>query len=452
MARYRSALTASAAVVMAAAWPSAAHAQTASAPLTVALQSQAVGNTAFSYLQVTSASDVGASVQAVPPRHITGCRYWSSWTLYRVNSVTHERTYGVYIYDGCNHDAQVFPVPTDIRQGSCNNDDNLYPSGKFSVCPIIEQGHVPAGLPFDRHCEALTEADTSLFVDINPPTYDATKPTTLTATTSFASDMAQRLAEGTCTDVLDWRVVSWTLRWSDGAVDHLPASGQSGITRTHELKPTQGSSSQQADVTVVARLHVIGQALDFDASGNPVVRRVDGYVDISNHDGAAGTGSAPVDEPPQMAVGAIGVGQQGDGSIPQPDETNNPVQRAVTIRGRLLALYVRPVLLRPGVELIDGAEVGFATSRVLRWHYLGGPTDAPPSEGTTSGARGDAATPIVVQYDHAERVDALGRPVDETVPVEMTVRSVYPDGTVLDTTISGSIAVAIYYAGLTGTG
>jgi hypothetical protein len=451
MARFAKFIAALGAITIAA--PLTASGQTGTdVALRVQLNSQAVGNTATDYLSVTSENHGVVASHAVPPRRLIVHCYWSSWTLYRVNSVTHERTYGVYIYDGCNHDAQVFPVPTDIRQGSCNNDDNLYPSGKFSVCPIIEQGHVPAGLPFDRHCEALTEADTSLFVDVSPPTYDATKPTALTATTSFASDMTQRLAEGTCTDVLDWRVVSWTLRWSDGAVDHLPASGQSGITTTHELKPTQGSGTQQADVTVVARLHVIGQALDFDASGNPVVRGVDGYVDISNHDGAAGTGSAPVDEPPQMAVGAIAVGQQGDGSLPQPDETMSPAQRAVTIRGRLLALYVRPVLLRPGVELIDGAEVGVATSRVLRWHYLGGSTDAPPSEGTTPGARGDAATPIVVQYDHAERIDALGRPVDETVPVEMTVRSVYPDGTVLDTTMSGSIAVAIYYAGLTGTG
>jgi hypothetical protein len=100
--------------------------------------------------------------------------------------------------------------------------------------------------------------------------------------------------------------------------------------------------------------------------------------------------------------------------------------------------------------MIDGVEVGLATSRVVRWHYLGGPTDAPPSEGTTPGAHGTSDTPIVVQYDHPERTDAAGNPIDETVPITFSVATTYPDGTVLDTTLTGSIAAAIYYAALTG--
>ncbi len=451
MARRRRALTAGALIL--ALTPVTAQADAPQAPLQVTLTSQAVGNTAFSYLQVTSATDTGVSNRPVVPRYVPGCSYWSDWHLVRVNSVSHERTYGVYIYDGCNNDAQVYPTPTDIRQGSCNDDDNLFPSGKFSVCPIIEENHVPAGLPFDRHCEALTEADTSLFADVSPQTYDSTKPTTLTLTTTFASDMTQRLSEGTCTDVLDWRAIAWTVHWPDGTTDHLPASGKDGITATHQIPPeTGGGGAQQANVVVVARLHVIGQALDFDSSGNPVVRNVDGYVDVSNSDGATGTGAAPVDEPPILAVGAVPTGQSGDGRLLPPDDGAAPTQRAVTIRGRLLALWVQPVVVRPGVEMVDGVEVGIATERVLRWHYLGGGTDAPPSEGTTPGAHGDVQTPVVVQYDHAERIDPQGNPTDERVPLSVTVESIYPDGTVTDTTLDGEIAVAIYYAGLTGPG
>jgi hypothetical protein len=365
--------------------------------------------------------------------------------------VSHDRTYGVYIYDGCNHDTQVFPVPRDIRQGSCNNDDALYPTAKYSVCPIIPQGHVPAGLPFDRHCEALTEVDTALLVDISPQTYDSTKPTTLTLTTSFDSTMTQRLSEGTCSDVLDWQALSWTLRWSDGAVDHLPASGHAGISKAHALQPAAGGGAQQSDVTVVAHLHVIGQALDFDQSGNTVVRNVDGYVDVSNHQGSTGTGAAPVDVPPQLAAGAVAVGQSGDGNLGAPEPAAQPAPRAVTMRGRLLALYPRPIIVRPGVELIDGAEVGRATSVVIGWTYTGGTTDAPPAQATRPGARAGPDTPILVQYDHAERTDSLGRPIDETVPVTMLVRSTYPDGTVLVSTVTGEVAVDIWYAGLSGT-
>ena len=435
-------------------WPNAANADPpGSISLTVGLQSKQLGNTVADYLQMTSTGNFITASGPVPPRRGAAYCYWSDWTLIRVNAVSHERTYGVSIYDGCNNDAQVFPVPQDIRQGSCNNDDSLYPSGKYSVCPIIPQGHVPAGLPFDHRCEALTEVDTSLHTSITPQTYDPTQPTTLTVSTSFASDIAQRLSEGTCTDVLDWQAISWTLRWSDGAIDHLPASGRDGITRTHTLQPTQaGSGPQQSDLTVVAHLHVIGQALDFDQAGNLVVRNVDGYVDVSNHDTASGDGAAPVHVPPQLASGAIAVGQSGDGTLAPPDEGASPQQRAVTLRGRLLALYPRPIVLRPGVELVDGADVGHAISTVVAWQYTGTTTEAPPDEATRPGARGSPTTPIVVQYDHAERTDALGRPIDETVPITMLVRTTYPDGTTLDTTLRGVIDVAIWYAGLTQTG
>jgi len=428
----------------------AGHAQTAGDTATVSLQTQVVGNTAFSFLQIAEATSRGGDAETVVPWRVAACRYWSEWHLIRINAVSHDRTYGVYIYDGCNNDVQVFPVPTDIRQGSCNNDDNLFPSGKFSVCPIIPEGHVPAGLPFDQHCEALTEADTSLFANVDPPTYDTTKPTPLTLTTTFASDMTQRLSEGTCSDVLDWRAVAWTVRWPDGATDRAGGSGQSGITLVHTIPAAKGDSSQQASVVVIAHLHVMGQALDFDQNGNPVVRSVGGYVDISNSDSATGSGAAPVDEPPLLAMGAIPIGQTGDARLAEPDASAAPVARAVTIRGRLLALWLSPIVVRPGVEMVDGVEVGIATSRVLRWHYLGGPTDAPPSEGTTAGAHGSADTPVVVQYDHAERTDAQGNPIDETVPLSVVVETAYPDGTVQTTTLDGSIAVAIYYAGLTG--
>ena len=371
-----------------------------------------------------------------------------------MNAVSHDRTYGVRIYDGCYNDAQVFPIPRDVRQGSCNNDDALYPSGKFSVCPIIPEGHVPAGLPFDRRCEALTEVDTSLLADVAPKTYDPTQPTTLTLTTAFTSDIRQRLSEGTCSDVLDWQAVAWTVHWSDGAVDHLPASGHDGITTHHTIPPAAGSgATQQSDLTVIARLHVTGQALDFDSSGNTVVRAVDGYVDVSNHDGATGAGTAPVDVPPQLAAGAIAVGQDGDGGLqPEPDATAQPTRRAVTIRGRLLQLYPRPIVIRPGVELVDGVEVGQATSTIVAWTYTGPPTDAPPRDATVPDERGTADDPIDVQYNHAERTDALGHPVDESVPITMQVRTRYPDGSVLQSTIRGVIDVAIWYAGLTRTG
>ena len=169
--------------------PGRAAAEPAQIVLTVQLVSQQIGNTAHDYLEVTSTDRFVSATHTVPTRRGTSYCLWSTWSLIRLNTVSHARTYGVSIFDGCNNDTQVFPIPKDIRQGSCNNDDALYPSSKYSLCPIIPEGHVPAGLPFDRRCKALTEVDTSLLTALTPQSYDSTKPTTLTLSTSFTSDM-----------------------------------------------------------------------------------------------------------------------------------------------------------------------------------------------------------------------------------------------------------------------
>jgi hypothetical protein len=56
--------------------------------------------------------------------------------------------------------------------------------------------------------------------------------------------------------------------------------------------------------------------------------------------------------------------------------------------------------------------------------------------------------PVTVQWNHAERLDGQRRPVDEEVPLRLLIRTTYPDGHAEDQTITGSIAVSIYYVGL----
>jgi hypothetical protein len=55
---------------------------------------------------------------------------------------------------------------------------------------------------------------------------------------------------------------------------------------------------------------------------------------------------------------------------------------------------------------------------------------------------------VTVQWNHAERLDGQRRPVDEEVPLRLLIRTTYPDGHAEDQTITGSIAVSIYYVGL----
>jgi hypothetical protein len=363
--------------------------------------------------------------------------------------VSGDRRYGVYVYNSCAEDRQVFPTPADARFGPCNNDDSLHASAKYSLCPVLQSRHVPAGLA-PHECNALAVASTSLDATLTPGTYDPHLPTLLTASTSFASNLAERLSDGTCLANLDWRDTAWSMRWSDGAVDARPGSGQQGITDAHLLapQPAAGDSTRTADVTAVATLHLSGDAVDFDDAGAPTVVHRAADVQISNHRTSTGFLPGAAYAPPQLAVAAVPVGQKGDGAIPPPDPRQPPLTHADTIRGRLLELFPRALVLRPGTETVGGTTVGEASSEVISWTYLGGPTDAPSREATVPDATALPDRPVAIQWNHAERLDAQRRPVDEEVPLRLLIRTTYPDGHAEDQTITGSIAVSIYYVGL----
>jgi hypothetical protein len=407
------------------------------------------GNTAFETIMLQEAlGPANVKHPALTRRSVRSC-YYSDWHLISANAVSRERKYGVFIINSCFGDTPVFPTPADPRFGPCNNDDSRHASALYSLCPILEPGHVPAGLPPDR-CDALESSSTALNADLTPPTYDPRQDTRLTATTSFASDVTERLAEGTCLANLNWQDIGWSMRWSDGAVDTRPGSGQQGIADSHVLaaQPADTSGTRGADVTAVATLHVTGDGVDFDDSGAPVVVHRSATVQISNHRAATGMAPGAVDTPPQLAVGALAVGQRGDGSVGTPGPSAAPEVHADTIRGRLLELFPRAIVLRPGEEFVGGTLVGEGRSEVVTWTYLGGPTDAPAREATLHGATGSPDQPLLVQWNHAERLDTQRRPVDEEVPLRLLVRTTYPDGHVDEQTLVGMVRVSIYYIGL----
>ena len=378
------------------------------------------------------------------------CGLWSHWVLIKTNAVSRTRYYGVFIFDSCNNDQQVFPVTANPNFNSCNNDDAIHASARYSMCPYVPKGTVPAGLPFNQSCGALNEVSIALNATLTPETYDATKPTPFNLVTSFTDETTARLSEATCSDVVDWHVASWSIQWPDQATTAQPGSGHDGITATHTVAAHPSQTRQTiADVTVIAHLSVTGRAYDIDDNGNLVVTPAQTrLVDVSNDKSANGLGAAPIYLPPRLQPGAIGVSQNGDGTIPPPDRNQAPAGHLDTIRGRLLQVYPDPVVVQPGTETIGGVSVGEAQTRVVGWTYMGGLTDAPPSEATPQGAVGSAAEPISVQYDHAERLDAARHPVDEEVPVSIQVHTTWPDGHTEDSSVVGSIAVTIYYVGL----
>lgn len=414
------------------------------------LRAASIGSTVFDYYELSVTQPPYGSVRHSLPTHRPG-RYcfYSTWTLLRINPVEHTRKYGVVVYDACNHDRQVFPVPANPLDGACQPDDNLHPSIHFSLCPSIGPGHAPAGLaPAD--CAAAAVGYTTLDASLSPPLLDPTIPTPLTLSTAFAADTTQSLAEGSCLAALSWTTLAWTIRWPDGASTSLGPSGQQGITTTHTVPPT--STPQAATVVAVAHLHLHGLGLDFDPSGSLVVVPRDADVDVSNLTTAAHLASAPLYSPPLLQVAAVPVGQTADGQLPTPLASTSPLPHAVTLRGRLLALYPRARVLRPASLSVDGVVVATGSTSTVSWTYLGAPTDAPPSQATPSGASGSPTQPVLVQYNHAARLDPSGAPLDETVPLRLVTTTTFPDGHSETDAVDGTITVTIYYPALADPG
>lgn len=429
--------------------PTAAQTVSAPAPTheTVALVTQVSGGHAWASLQETSTSMTGDTRSRFISTHrrsggVSSCGTWSDWVLIRA-SVTGTRLYGIYIFDGCNNDTQLFP-PGLV---ACNTIDHTLLQAPYSTCATIPAGTLVVGLT-PQTCQAQAVVATQMDAAVAPTSYDPSQPTPLSLTTTFGPDFVDRLSEGFCTDILDWQVLGWTIRWPDGTQDNLPGTGHQGVTATHTLAPAPAQEDAQ-QVVVIAHLHIHGQALDFDNKAQIVPVTRDAFVDISNDAAAVSVAGTVVYMPPQLQVAAIAVSQLGDGTLPIPDFAAPPVAHAVAIRGRLLELYPRAIVVQPASESADGTVIGEGVTTTLTWTYLGTITDAPLGEATLPGATGTSFTAVAVQYNHVETLDSNGNPVDEVVPLQITAHTVYPDGNTEDTSITQPVTVSIYYPALT---
>jgi hypothetical protein len=406
---------------------------------TFSLSSIAVGNEFFAYGNLTQ-SFHGSSVSSPIPvgRRYVSCFYdsWKLWQTYSGGA----RQYFVTIWDACKNQAV---IPAGLEHCYEASTNNIPPS-----CITLPARTVPAGYA-PNNCGALAETSSQLFASLSPSTYDPAQATPQVATTSFGHGFAATLGDGTCTSILDWRAVSWSFNWPDGQGTSAGDSGQSGTTSAHTLAPQPGISGPQiSDVTAVAHVHIVGQGVGFDGSGRPTIIPVNAFVDVSNKASAVGLGGPPLYTPPVLRVGGIGDGQSGDGAIPVPNLSSAPSQHLVTIRGHLLLIYPRAIVVSAGSESVGGVPVGEATTVTTSWRYGGGWTDAPPGEGTVPGGSGGTASAISLQWNNAEPLNGMGQPVDEQVPVTITAQTTYPDGHTATETVSGNVTVTIYYVAL----
>ena len=407
---------------------------------TVQLQTQTTGNVAWAYISETDEHSLGTITQSVPNRSGRWCN-WSHWAWDR--SIWDGRTtWAIYVYDACNGNRQLY----NLGQ-LCSGGSDLGPGFLPSLCVTLDPRTIPVGIT-PQQCHSLGEIQVGLQETVTPKTYDPHKPTTLTATTSFGSNFQQLLSQGTCTDVLNWQVMGWTFEWPSGKTNQ-PGTGQSGTTATHAIPP-QPLNVRSVDSTVraIAHLHIHGQAMDFDANGNLVVVPRDAFVDIDNTGFITASGLPTVYTPPTLTVGGVAVGQNGDGTFPSYDATAPPTTHVDTIRGHLLDIYPRAVVLTPGVETVDGFPAGTAATTTTSWRYTGGRTDAPGQAGTSPGATGGPDQPVQLQWNNVERLDSAGNTIDEQVPIALVAHTVWPDGHAEDETITAAVPVTIWYVAM----
>jgi hypothetical protein len=226
------------------------------------------------------------------------------------------------------------------------------------------------------------------------------------------------------------RVTSWTVRFGDDSIKTFPPdpSNPFGLTTTH----TYGSG--QFDVVAIA--HVSGQAYGafFAPDGTPFEQLIPFSINISNQ--ASGIGAPIQYVPPVVTVAASPSGTLPDGTT-IPADANGHTQ-LYWPRGLHCSLYARADIVTEGYELSGGVVIGGATTRLLSYHYDAGANDA--VDATPTGNYGPAV-PIAIQWDQP-------LPGTGSYPVQLALdlQTMYADGTVRTSTVSGTVGVTVIYS------
>jgi hypothetical protein len=235
--------------------------------------------------------------------------------------------------------------------------------------------------------------------------------------------------------IRSWEVASWHIAFGDGYGEGHPG-GSRTVQGVHEYAEAGSFVS-----TVTARITGLAEAAEYGAGGEPYVVETPFSVEISNRSDARATPVPVVRHiPPVLAVGAAPGGAGVD--LPLVG-----FQHLEALRGRLTALYPRVVVLAPGYVTEDDRRVGGAITSLTSWQYLGGINDAPPGSATPPQSTGTPQEFISIQWNRPGPVQA-SRAQDYEIPLRLSVRTVFSDGIVLDTQLTGAVAVTVRYAAI----
>jgi hypothetical protein len=227
------------------------------------------------------------------------------------------------------------------------------------------------------------------------------------------------------------RVERWTVDFGDGARRAFPGDGSDRLVTTHAYE------AGEFDVIVTARVTGEAYGAFFTPDGVPYEEVVPFELDISNR--ASGVAALPIEYvPPVVVPGGSPSGDMPDGQTVSADAAGHA--QFYWPRGLPCDLFVRAVVEEEGFMRSGGVVIGGATTRLVTYRYLGGENDR--SGGSGAGTYG-ADQPLLMQWN----TPLPGRG-SYPIRVELTVETIYDDGTVRTFEFEGSIAATVVYSAM----
>ncbi len=227
------------------------------------------------------------------------------------------------------------------------------------------------------------------------------------------------------------RVQRWTVDFGDGTRRTFPGDGTDRLVTTHAY------DAGEFDVVVTARVAGEAYGAFFTPDGVPYEEVVPFELDISNR--ASGVSALPIEYvPPVVVPGGSPSGTMPGGQTVTADTTGHA--EIFWPRGLPCALYIRPIVEEEGFMRSGGVVIGGATTRLVSFRYLSGQNDASDASPPGTYVPGD---PIRIQWN-TPLPDGGSYPIR----VELTVETMYEDGTVRTFEFSGSIDATVVYSAI----
>ena len=349
--------------------------------------------------------------------------YYAEWVAQSLRAPSCPWIWAVYVYSRAT-DVQVNVPPPNA------------PSPNFGTTTIICAS--PSSTPVEQPPEADASArlDLDLRVAVSPAQPIAGSVSTVSGVLSSA--LTQDLNLYLSLAIEDWSVRSWFIDFGDGQSTTLTGALGNGFSLPHVYQATG-----RYDVRAIASIEGHAQAAIYDRYGTVHLVRRRFSVEVGNDSMTTALRRPSRSYVPPLGLVAV---IPAIGTAPV---TANPFRHVEALRGALTTFWIRLLIEREALLLIDGVPKGFAQSRLVGWRFEGPGSDAPPGSGTTPEVFHDPTAPLQLQWNSPDRVVGT-QPQDYIVPVTLFVQSHFPDGHAAIYALASSFSVSVDFAAESG--